>query len=183
MSSDAHVDRLDMVPLGGRMLTKRSPASKALRAATLTAILALIALVLALGRPLCVVPPKVRCHNHIGSAFNTTRDHDLGDQSIEHSERSTSQAKIAREFEFRDSRVAPSFRHTGLVRRQNESLDAKPRYAWPNAAVLAVGTAAVAFSDSKSAISRIASPRLLVWVLMIRLMQNVAAVKQSQKQD
>ena len=46
MSALAQVDWFDMVPLGGRMLKKRSPASKALRAATLTALLALVALAL-----------------------------------------------------------------------------------------------------------------------------------------
>ena len=60
MSALAQVDRLDMVPLGGRMLKKRSPASKALRAATMTAILALVALVLALGGPLRDLPPMTR---------------------------------------------------------------------------------------------------------------------------
>ena len=64
MSALAHVVWFDMVPLGGRMLKKRSPASKALRAATLTALLALVALALALGRLALSVPPETNHYNH-----------------------------------------------------------------------------------------------------------------------
>ena len=101
MSALAQVDRLDMVPLGGRMLKKRSPASKALRAATLTALLALVALALALGRLAISIPPETRHHNHIGSAFTSMSGHDPGDRSMGNGVRSTPQTKIVRDFDSR----------------------------------------------------------------------------------
>ena len=58
MSALAHVDWLDMVPPVGGMLKKHPPVSRTLRTATLTAILALIALVLSLGGTLRDQRPK-----------------------------------------------------------------------------------------------------------------------------
>ena len=118
MSALAHVDWLDMVPLGGRMLKKRSPASKALRAAALTAILALIALVLALGGLPCTVPPKARHHNYIGLASTSMSDHDPGDRSMGNGVRSTPQTEITRDFDSRcplDAQTMPLYDIWGSV--------------------------------------------------------------------
>ena len=101
MSALAHVDWFDMVPLGGRMLKKRSPASKALRAATLTALLALVALALVLGRLALSVPPETNHYNHIGLASTPMSDHEPGDRSMANGVRSTPQTEITRDFDSR----------------------------------------------------------------------------------
>ena len=239
MSALAHVDWFDMVPLGGRMLKKRSPASKALRAATLTALLALVALALALGRLALSVPPETRHHNHIGSAFTSMSGHDPGDRSMGNGVRSTPQTKIVRDFdsrcpldaqtmplydiwglvvqsglprvhrfeysqntsctgaeikeiedstgslfaEFRDPHVASSACRPGLVGRQAESGGAEPMRAWPNAAALAVGAAAIVTSDRQLSASRLVPARFRVCMVVMLLMQSVVAVNPNQQKD